>query len=147
MNSIIATVLAVLAGGSIVLQQTLNSNLRVTLNSTAWAGFTSYFVGLVCMAMLAVTTRDSIPAAGIAARAPWWAWSGGLFGAIFIGLSILLVPRLGAATFIALLVAGQMLASVSFDHFGVLGLAQRSIDGPKLLGVAFLVAGVVLIRR
>jgi uncharacterized membrane protein YdcZ (DUF606 family) len=46
------------------------------------------------------------------------AWSGGLFSAIFIGPAIFLVPLLGAATFIALLVTGQMLASVTFDHFG-----------------------------
>ena len=77
----------------------------------------------------------------------WWAWSGGLFGAIFIGLAIVLIPTLGAATFIALLVTGQMLASVTFDHFGWLGLAQRSIDLPRLIGVAMLIGGVILIRR
>jgi transporter family-2 protein len=40
-----------------------------------------------------------------------------------------------------------MLASVAFDHYGVLGLAQRSIDLPRVIGVALLIAGVVLIRR
>ena len=139
--------LAVAAGVSIVVQQVLNSNLRMTLNSAAWSGFMSYFVGVVCMALLALALRDPLPSAGIAARIPWWAWSGGLFGAIFIGLAILLVPQLGAATFIALLVTGQMLASVAFDHFGWLGLAQRPIDVPRLIGVALLIGGVVLIRR
>lgn len=133
--------LAVAAGVSIVVQQVLNSNLRMTLNSAAWSGFMSYFVGVVCMALLALALRDPLPSACVAARIPWWAWSGGLFGAIFIGLAILLVPQLGAATFIALLVTGQMLASVAFDHFGWLGLAQR------LIGVALLIGGVVLIRR
>ena len=139
--------LAVAAGVSIVVQQVLNSNLRMTLNSAAWSGFMSYFVGVVCMALLALALRDPLPSAGVAARIPWWAWSGGLFGAIFIGLAILLVPQLGAATFIALLVTGQMLASVAFDHFGWLGLAQRPIDLPRLIGVALLIGGVVLIRR
>jgi transporter family-2 protein len=36
---------------------------------------------------------------------------------------------------------------VTFDHFGWLGLAQRSIDLPRLIGVALLIGGVVLIRR
>ena len=139
--------LAVAAGVSIVVQQVLNSNLRVALNSAAWSGFMSYFVGVVCMALLALALRDPLPAVGVAARIPWWAWSGGLFGAIFIGLAILLVPQLGAATFIALLVTGQMLASVAFDHFGWLGLAQRPVDAPRLIGVALLIGGVVLIRR
>ena len=137
--------LAIAAGVSIVVQQVLNSNLRTALNSAAWSGFVSYFVGVVCMAMLALALRDPLPWAGVAARIPWWAWSGGLFGAIFIGLAILLVPHLGAATFIALLVTGQMLASVAFDHFGWLGLAQRPIDASRLIGVALLIGGVVLI--
>ena len=139
--------LAIAAGVSIVVQQVLNSNLRTALNSAAWSGFMSYFVGVVCMALLALALRDPLPSAGVAARIPWWAWSGGLFGAIFIGLAILLVPHLGAATFIALLVTGQMLASVAFDHFGWLGLAQRAVDAPRLIGVALLIGGVVLIRR
>jgi bacterial/archaeal transporter family-2 protein len=139
--------LAVAAGVSIVVQQVLNSNLRIALDSAAWSGFMSYFVGVVCMALLALVLRDPLPSASVAARIPWWAWSGGLFGAIFIGLAILLVPQLGAATFIALLVTGQMLASVTFDHFGWLGLAQRPIDVPRLIGAALLIGGVVLIRR
>jgi bacterial/archaeal transporter family-2 protein len=139
--------LALAAGVSIVVQQVLNSNLRITLNSAVWSGFMSYFVGVVCMALLAFVLREPLPAASIAARIPWWAWSGGLFGAIFIGLATLLVPHLGAATFIALLVTGQMLASVVFDHFGWLGLAQRPIDVPRLIGVALLIGAVVVIQR
>lgn len=139
--------LAFAAGISIVIQQALNANLRTALDSAAWSGFVSYFVGVLCMALLAIALRDPIPSAGVVSRIPRWAWSGGLFGAIFIGLAIYLVPLLGAATFISILIAGQMIASITFDHFGWLGLAQRSIDLPRLLGAALLIAGVVLIRR
>lgn len=99
------------------------------------------------MTVLAIALRDPVPAASMAGRIPWWTWSGGLFGAVFIGLAILLVPKLGAATFFALLVTGQMLASVVFDQIGLLGLAQRPIDLPRLVGVGLLIGGVVLIRR
>ena len=87
------------------------------------------------------------PALSLVARIPWWAWAGGVFGALYIVLGIHLVPQLGAATFIALLIAGQMSASVAFDHFGWLGLPQRSADLPRLAGIVLLVAGVMLIRR
>ena len=147
MSFLISSLLAFAAGASIVVQQALNANLRTTLNSAAWSGFVSYFVGLLCMVVLVVVLRDPIPSATMAARIPWWAWSGGMFGAIFIALGILLVPKIGAATFIALLVAGQMLASVAFDHVGLLGLAQRPVDLPRIIGVALLIAGVLLIRR
>lgn len=142
-----ASALAALCGVSIVVQQALNVNLRVALNSAVWSGFASYLVGLLCMTFVAIALRDPMPSASVAVRIPWWAWSGGLFGAIFVGLAIVLVPQLGAATFIALLVAGQMLASVVVDHFGLMGLMQRSIDLPRLIGVALLIGGVVLIRR
>ncbi|MEN3229837.1 DMT family transporter [Methylorubrum rhodesianum] len=144
---LLPSLLAVAAGVSIVFQQVLNTRLRTDLGSAAWAGFASYAVGLACMALLILTLRDPLPSASVAARLPWWAWSGGVFGALFIGLAIVLVPQLGAAAFIALLVAGQMLASVAFDHFGWMGLAQRPLDGPRLVGVALLVGGVILIRR
>ncbi|MGU3665237.1 DMT family transporter [Methylobacterium sp. A49B] len=143
----VSALLAILAGAGLVLQQILNANLRAELDSASWAGFSSYFVGLTCMALLAVALRDPVPATSLAARVPWWTWSGGLFGALFIGLAILLVPKLGAATFFALLVTGQMLASVVFDQVGLLGLAQRPIDLPRLIGIVLLVGGVVLIRR
>lgn len=130
-----------------MIQQVLNTRLRTDLGSAAWAGFASYAVGLACMALLILALRDPLPSAGVAARLPWWAWSGGFFGALFIGLAIVLVPQLGAAAFIALLVAGQMLASVAFDHFGWMGLAPRPLDLPRLVGVVLLVGGVILIRR
>ena len=139
-------ILAAAAGISLVVQQALNANLRTALGSAAWSGFMSYFIGVVCMAALALLLRDPVPSAAIAARIPWFAWSGGLFGAIFIGLGIFLVPQLGAATFFALLIAGQMLGSVAFDHFGLLGVPVHPISAVRIAGAAVLVGGVILIR-
>jgi bacterial/archaeal transporter family-2 protein len=147
LSALLPVVLALASGVSVVIQQVLNANLRGVLQSGAWSGFMSYAVGLACMALLVLAFRDPIPAATLATRIPWWAWSGGAFGAIFIGLGIFLVPQIGAATFIALVITGQMFASVAFDHFGWLGLAQRPIDTARLIGVALLIVGVVLIRR
>ncbi|MCK1708083.1 DMT family transporter [Bradyrhizobium sp. 143] len=75
-----------------------------------------------------------------------FAWSGGLFGAIFIALGIFLVPQLGAATFFAPLIAGQMLGSIAFDHFGLLDVPVHPISAIRVAGAALLVGGVVLIR-
>lgn len=146
-NMIFSVLLAAAAGVGTIIQQALNANLRTELNSVAWSGFVSYAVGLVCMALLVIALREPLPALGTMARVPWWTWSGGLFGAIFIALGVILVPKLGATTFIALLIAGQMMASVTFDHFGWLGLDQRPIDLSRVIGVLLLIAGVTLIRR
>ncbi|MFC7053439.1 DMT family transporter [Hansschlegelia quercus] len=147
LNLLVPASLAMAAGVSLVIQQVLNSDLRSDLGSAAWAGMVSYVGGLLCMALFVAVAREPIPSAAFMARAPWWTWTGGAFGAVYIVLAIWIVPQLGAATFIALLVAGQMLTSVAFDHFGVLGLAQRAIDPPRMIGIALLVAGVILIRR
>lgn len=76
----------------------------------------------------------------------WLPWTGGLFGAIFIASAIFSIHRLGAATVFSLIVVGQMIGSLVFDHFGLLGLPRHQIDTPRLIGAGFLVLGVVLIR-
>ena len=139
-------ILAVAAGISVVVQQALNANLRTALGSATWSGFMSYFIGVICMVVLALLLQDPIPCLTTASRIPWFAWSGGLFGAIFIGLGIFLVPQLGAATFFALLIAGQMLGSIAFDHFGMLGVPLHPVSTIRVAGAALLVGGVVLIR-
>jgi transporter family-2 protein len=146
-NLIWPALLTISAGMSVVIQQALNANLRAGLNSAAWSGFASYLVGIVCMACLAAALRDPIPSAGTIARVPLWVWGGGLFGAIFIAISIVTVPKLGGAGYIALLVTGQMIAGLVLDQFGWLGIPERPIDVPRLLGVALLIGGVILIRR
>jgi len=140
-------VLALAAGACVVTQQALNANLRTALDSAAWSGAASYATGLLCMVVLVLVTRESLPSMGVISRVPFWAWTGGIFGALFIIGGIVLIPHLGAATFIALLVTGQMIAAIAFDHFGLFGLPQRSADLPRLLGAGLLVAGVILVRR
>ncbi len=143
---VLPALLAIGAGVSVLIQQVLNANLRTELSSAAWSGFISYMLGMICMGVLALALRDPLPT-GVIARVPWWAWSGGIFGAVFIGLSIVLIPQLGAAHFIALLVTGQMIAAVVFDHYGWLGIPERQIDILRIIGAALLIGGVVLIRR
>ena len=66
-------------------------------------------------------------------------------GAI-VAVAILLLPALGAATLFALVIAGQVLAAVTLDHFGAFGLTPHPISTARLAGAALLIAGVILIR-
>jgi transporter family-2 protein len=119
--------------------------LRAHLSSPWWAGLVSYAVGF--SAMIAAVLFVPGPALrGGLSDIPWFAWIGGLFGAIFITIAIVMVPRLGAATTIALVVVGQMFASLVFDHFGLLGLVQYPATFTRLAGAGFLILGVFLIR-
>ena len=143
---LVFALIAAAAGVSFVAQQAVNANLRASIDSAAWAGFVSYLGGTICMAVLAFILRDPWPVGTAFARSNWWAWSGGFFGAIYIAISILLLPRLGAAMVVALIVVGQMLGSVMFDHYGWMGLPEHPVDWPRIVGALLLIGGVVLIR-
>jgi transporter family-2 protein len=138
--------LALGAGISVTTQQVLNGSLRESLGSPAWAGLVSYAGGLLTMIVAVIALAEPVPSLRVMAGVPWWAWSGGLFGGIFILLAIMLLPSLGAATLFALVIAGQVLAAVTLDHFGVFGLAPHPISIARLAGAVLLIAGVILIR-
>ena len=70
---------------------------------------------------------------------------GGTVGAFFVTSSLIVAPKIGAAWWVALIVAGQMGASLLLDHQGWLGFPKQPIDLPSLLGAGLVVAGVVLI--
>ena len=78
---------------------------------------------------------------------PWWTWIGGLYGAVFVVSAAWAVPRLGVAMTVILMVAGQILISVLLDHFGALGVPKQPLNLTRLLGVALVFGGVLLVRR
>ena len=135
------------AGVCLALQQVINANLRAALDSPWWAGFASYAVGATAMLVLALAVPGPRLTGGLLARPPLLAWSGGLFGAVFVMAAILTVPRLGTASVLALVVVGQMLGALAFDQIGLLGLPQHPVGPIRLAGAACLILGVVLVRR
>jgi transporter family-2 protein len=143
---ILSYLLVVAAGISVALQQILNSNLRSALDSPWWAGFVSYAVGMLAMLVMALAApgrRLKLDAIG---NTSCMAWTGGLFGAVFIGVAVIMVPRLGAATVLALIVVGQMVGSITFDHLGLFGLPPHPVSWQRLAGAVLLISGVTLIR-
>jgi transporter family-2 protein len=142
----LAYLLAAGAGLSFVCQQAVNANLRTEIGSPWWAGFVSYLGGTIAMLVVALMLREPWPSLQQVQHSQAMSWTGGVFGAIYIAISILLFPRLGAAVVIALIIAGQMIGALAFDHFGILGVPAHPANASRLLGSVLLVAGVVLIR-
>lgn len=146
MSILFSYVLVIAAGMAVAFQQVLNANLRFGLGSPWWAGTANYVVGLAAMLAVALLAPGPRPSLSSIANTHWFSWAGGLLGGIFIATGILMVPRLGAATTLVLLVVGQMVCSVLVDHFGILGVPQHDASPLRLAGAALLVLGVVLIR-
>jgi transporter family-2 protein len=61
--------------------------------------------------------------------------------------TIVLAPRLGAATLVAAVVAGQMLASVLLDQYGLVGFPVHPLSALRLLGAGLVIGGVILVQR
>lgn len=146
MSSYFFMLLVVAAGASVAFQQVLNANLRIQIGSPWWAAFVSYLVGLVFTLVIALLVPGPKLIEALPKGGDWLPWMGGIFGATFIAITILMVPKLGAATTISLIVVGQMLLSLTMDHFGWLGLPVQPISLLRLTGAGLLVLGVILIR-
>jgi transporter family-2 protein len=138
---------ALLAGALTVVQAGANSRLKQGLEAPMPALPANYLLGLGAVLAYALAARVSWPALGKATGVPWWAWLGGLAGAVYGVAAILLASSLGAATLMALVVTGQLLCSVLLDHFGWVGFEVHPAGWGRLAGCALMVAGFALIAR
>ena len=78
---------------------------------------------------------------------PWYMLGAGVFGLILYQTINVTLPRLGSTLMVVLIIVGQLLVGVVIDHFGLLGVAPRPIDLPRVLGILALVLGAFLIAR
>jgi transporter family-2 protein len=134
-------------GIGLVLQVGMNSTLRSILGSPILAALISFVVGSVALACFLGVLRTPLPERAQLAAVPAWAWLGGILGAFYVASSVIVGPRLGAATLLALVVLGQLGTSLVVDHFGWLGFAQHPLTLMRLAGAALLFGGVLLITR
>ena len=139
--------IALAAGMLLPVQFGVNSHLRNFVGGPVAAAAISFVVGTVALAVAALVVQRSLPEPGSAASAPWWAWTGGLLGAFFVLASIVLTPRLGAATTIGLILTGQIMASIVIDHFGLIRVPVHEASLPRILGALLIVAGVIVVQR
>ena len=138
--------LAAFAGAVVPFQSAINVNLGRGLGHPLWATLASLVVSILVLLPIMLAMRLPLPSLAFIARAPMWMGAGGAFGVCFISLALVLLPRLGASGFMALALAGQVVASLLLDHFGWFGLVERQVTVPKLLGAVLLIGGVVLIQ-
>jgi transporter family-2 protein len=142
--------LGLIAGAVLPVQGAINAQLRADLDAPAAVGALSFVVATLAMAALlagllaaAATPRPRVSELG---SLPWWGWLGGLCGATYVVSVFALIPEIGVAPTVALTVAGQQLASVLVDRYGLLRLPRREISNRRMAGVGVLLAGVALIQ-
>jgi transporter family-2 protein len=143
----ILVLIALTVGVVLPAQAGINSQLRVWLGHPIQAALVSFTVGALALATISVALRLSWPSVDHVGAAPWWVWVGGIFGATYVSMAVVLAPRLGAATLIGASVAGQLVGSLLMDHYGAVGYAVRPLSPERIVGAGLLLLGVFLIQK
>jgi transporter family-2 protein len=137
---------AVVAGAMLPFQFGVNAQLSHWVGSPIRAAFVSFLVGTIALLIVSAFVRKPMPSLARLADVPWWVWIGGLLGAFYVTGSIVTAPRLGAVTLAAAIIFGQTLASVLVDQYGWVGFKEHQVSPGRLVGVALVASGVVLVR-
>lgn len=140
-------ILPLFAGMCMATQSGINSQLKITVNNPWITVVISFLVGSAAILLIAFATKQPMPSWELIQTIPWYQYMGGLLGVCFVLIAILSAPVIGAAPMFALIVAGQLLAALFFDHFGLIGFKTNPINLVKVLGIVMVIVGAYLIIK
>ena len=136
----------VFVGGAIIaVQAAINAKLGGLLGNNMHAVLASFVIGTVGAALYCLFDWGTIQDWEKVKSAPWWIWTGGLLGLCFVWSTIFAVPKIGVSVMFPLVVAGQMGAALTMEHFGLFGAPVQPISWGRVAGVVLVVAGAVVL--
>ncbi|GAL18995.1 integral membrane protein [Vibrio maritimus] len=146
-TGVILVLLSVIVGTTLASQAGVNAQLRTGLSSPLQAAFISFVIGTVVLGTLVVLEGKPWFPSGSLTNLPWWAWLGGFLGAFNIAMSIYLAPKLGALALAISIVCGQVIASLFYDQYGLLGYPKIELSPHRIGGAILIVIGVILVAN
>lgn len=144
MSNLVLMLLIACGGVAVAIQPSINARLAQKTGFLE-AATISFAVGTLALLLLSLLSGQ-----GSLRRivdVPWWQLSGGLFGAFFVTMTIVGVPRIGTTAVLALTIASQLTAGMLMDHYGMFGMRGIPVDGKRIIGVALLLIGVFLVCK
>ncbi len=138
--------MALLAGVATAYQPGLNAKFAAHTPSRLYGALLNFLVGALAMGVVTLLARVPAPTSAGVSAAPWWSYLGGTLGAFFVTTAVMLVPKMGNASYLAAMIAGQLVASVVIDHFGHMGLDPHPFTWGKALGIVLMLTGVLCIK-
>jgi transporter family-2 protein len=145
-NLLLITVV-MLAGAVLPIQAGFNIQIGKAVQQPIFAAFASFLIGTVALLIYLLLLKFNFSTISATKSVSPIAWTAGILGAFYVASIIIIAPKLGPALTFSLVVAGQMVISLILDHYGLLGFPIKTINWQRVLGVVFLVAGVLLIRK
>lgn len=139
--------LAFLTGLAVTVQAGVNANLRQAMANPVLAAAISFGTGFLSLVLLLLAVGGNMPSPSLIKQTDWWKWTGGVIGAMYVTTVIISVPKIGTANLVSLSVAGQLVAAVVLDHYGWLGFTLHPANSWRLLGVACIMVGVMLVVK
>ncbi|MBL4598796.1 MAG: DMT family transporter [Rhizobiaceae bacterium] len=106
----------------------------------------SFGVSFACLSLVVILFQPTLPTWVSLAAAAFWVWFGGAIGVVYVIATMMLAPRLGAARFIAAIVAGQIIMALLIDLYGLIGFPRHTVDLSRILGAVFVIGGVVAMQ-
>ena len=141
----IAVMATVFAGGFIALQAPINAGLGKAVGSIPAASI-SFAIGTVALVGITLLFAGGYGKAGEISGLSWYYLLGGVLGAIYVTTALIAVQT-GAGGVTGATIAGQLAMSVFLDRVGAFGLEQRGLTPLRVLGVALLAVGTILVVR
>lgn len=132
------------AGGLVAVQAPTNAYLAKAGGSPVLAALISFAVGTAALLAIWLGSGNR-PGATAFSGLPAYAWLGGLYGAVYVGVAAYAAPKIGLAALITIAVAGQIAMALALDHFGVLGLPKTQVNLGRIAGAVLVIAGVILV--
>ena len=121
-NVIVALVLIAIGGAAIAIQAPINARLAQAAGSPILAAAVSFGVGFLVLGALSLA-RDGVPVPQAFAGLPWWVWTGGALGAIYVAAAAWSVSQIGVVPLVVALILGQMGAALVLAAVGAFVIA------------------------
>lgn len=146
MTRLLYAFLPFVGGAMIAAQAPVNARLRVVLGSQFGSAVVSFVVGLVLLLGAMVVTGQG---GGLAAvgSGPWWAYLGGLFGAVFVVATLVASPRIGVTVTFVAAIAGQIILSSLIDRYGWFGVDAIPLTWERVTALGLILVSLVLLLR
>jgi len=144
--SLLIVALAVLAGSIIGFQRALNGKINAYSNQSFTTSFLNFITGTSILGIyLLVRTVLGIEELSPLPLKPWWMYTGGVIGVIYIAFAATVVQHLGVLTFTLYSVGGQLLGSVVLDWLvptNGIGISFYLITGIAMTYLGVIAGGV-----
>ena len=139
---LILPLLALIGGMAIAAQGQINGGLGKKIGVIE-SSFMNFAVGtMVLLFILLFFGKGNISAVS---TVPKWQIIGGLLGAFFVLVQVIVVPKIGVSTTFIAVIVGQIILSVIIDHFGLFGGTRFPIDKQKAIAISINVSCLIFI--